>query len=183
MQLFLRKSFFSGSVLLALYLLSFDALAARDGTIGETSTGEISIRLQINQGIQISNLQDISIDVSNQVNKAIEVKQQCCVSASESGRFSIAATPDQTGQAFFSLSSANQETIQYQLYFKGDLNAGVGDQLQPNVSSKQYPLSRNGPNCNGQNNAEIALKIPAEQINQASNPVYNGFLNLTVAIE
>ena len=154
MQLFFKKSFFSSSFLLALYLLSVNVLAARDGEIGETSSGEISIRLQINQGIQISNLQDINIDISNQANKDIEVKQQFCVSANESGRFSIAATPDQTGQAFFSLSSANQETIQYQLYFKGDLNAGTGDQLQPNVSSKQYPLSRNGPNCNGQNNAK-----------------------------
>ena len=52
------------------------AQASFDGRVGATSTGEILIRLVIKQGIQISNLQDIEINVDTSVSSDVVVSQR-----------------------------------------------------------------------------------------------------------
>ena len=164
-------------------LLAPFSFSARDGGVGATSTGEIAIRLELNQGIQISNLQDIQINVSNQAEEDIVISQRFCVRANQEGRYTITAVSDASGSQPFSLYSRDQDQINFELYFRGNLSLDVADRLYPNVSSREYNLEKTGINCNGQNNAELSLRMPADQINNASSNEYDGFLNLTVAIE
>ena len=157
--------------------------SARDGQAGATSTGEIAIRLELNQGIQISNLQDIQINISNLTEEDVIIKQRFCVSANQAGRYTIEAVGEGGGSQPFSLYSPDQDAISFELYFRGNLSHAVADRLYPKVSSREYNLEQSGLNCNGQNNAELSLRIPANQINNAIGSEYDGFLNLTVAIE
>jgi len=159
------------------------SFSARDGRVGATSTGEIAIRLELNQGIQISNLQDIQINISNLTEEDVIIKQRFCVSANQTGRYTIEAVGEGGGSQPFSLYSPDQDEINFELYFRGNLSHAVADRLYPRVSSREYNLEQSGLNCNGQNNAELSLRIPASQINNASGNEYDGFLNLTVAIE
>ena len=165
------------------FLLVPAGFAARDGQVGATSTGEILIRLELNQGIQISSLQDIQINISNQVEEDIIIRQRFCVRANQEGRYTITATGDRGGSQSFSLYSRDQDEINFELYFRGNLSLDVADRLYPNVLSREYSLHRTGVNCNGENNAELSLHIPASEVNRASSNEYDGFLNLTVAIE
>jgi hypothetical protein len=193
----------------ALILLSLVAppvtIAAVDGQIGESSTGRVVIRLDLIQGIQISNLQDIEISVSGQatefaslgdeieeglpssqvkfVGGDIVSRHRFCVRGNTGGNYTITAFSDRAGSAPFSLFSANNDEIDFEIYFRGDLSKQVGDRLMPNIASRQYSLENKGANCDGQNNAEMSLVFPASEINQASDREYSGFLNLTVAIE
>lgn len=163
--------------------ISYESMASRDGRVGATSTGEIHIRLEINQGIQVSNLEDIEITVDTLTSSDVNVSKRFCVRGNTEGLYSMTAFSDRGGSRPFSISSAAQDEIDFKLYFRSDLSRSVGDQLQPNVPSRLYQLNNDGVNCNGQDNAEISLVIPAAQINQARDSEYRGFLNLTVAIE
>ena len=58
------------------------AIAAVDGQIGDTSSGRVVIRLDLNQGIQIANLQDIEISVSGQATEDVVTSHRFCVRAS-----------------------------------------------------------------------------------------------------
>ena len=158
-------------------------MAAVDGEIGDTSTGRILIRLELNQGIQISNLQDIEISIDGETSSDVISRHRFCVRGNTGGNFTITAFSDRAGSSPFTLSSTNQNEIGFEIYFRGSLSDQVGDRLLPNIASRQYTLENKGVNCDGQNNAELNLVFPASQINQASDKEYSGFLNLTVAIE
>ncbi len=179
--------------------------AAVDGQVGETSTGRVVIRLDLNQGIQISNLQDIEISVSGQTTEYASIgedfeeglpspqvkvvggdivsRHRFCIRGNTGGNYTITAFSDRAGSAPFTLFSANNNQINFEIYFRGDLSRQVGDQLFPNVASRQYTLENRGANCEGQNNAEMSIVFPASEISQARDNEYSGFLNLTVAIE
>jgi hypothetical protein len=159
------------------------AIAAVDGQIGDTSSGRVVIRLNLIQGIQISNLQDIEISVSGETTEDLVSRHRFCVRGNTGGNYTITAFSDRAGSAPFTLSSDNQSEIGFEVYFRGDLSKQVGDRLLPNIASRQYTLDNKGINCDGQNNAEMNLVFPASQINQAGDKEYSGFLNLTVAIE
>jgi hypothetical protein len=158
-------------------------IAAVDGQIGDTSTGRVLLRLVLNQGIQISNLQDIEISVDGETREDVVSRHRFCVRGNTGGNYTITAFADRAGSSPFTLSSANQNEIGFEIYFRGDLSNQVGDRLLPNIASRQYTLENRGINCDGQNNAEINLVFPAYEINQAHDKEYSGFLNLTVAIE
>jgi hypothetical protein len=181
------------------------AIAALDGQVGDTSSGRVVIRLNLVQGIQISNLRDIEISVSGPTTELASIgdeydegwssnqvkfvggdivsRHQFCVRGNTGGLYTITAFSDRAGSAPFTLFSAEQNQINFEIHFRGDLSKQVGDRLQPNIASRQFSLENRGANCNGQNNAEISLVFPASEINQASDKEYSGFLNLTVAIE
>jgi len=158
-------------------------IAAVDGQIGDTSSGRVIIRLELIQGIQISNLQDIEISVSGEISEDVVTHHRFCVRGNTGGNYTITAFSDRAGSAPFTLSSANQSEIDFEIFFRGNLSEQVGDRLLPNIASRQYSLENKGLNCDGRNNAEISLVFPASEINQASDKEYSGFLNLTVAIE
>ena len=180
-------------------------IAAVDGQIGDTSSGRVVIRLDLIQGIQISNLQDIEISVNGPTTELVSIgdesdeswlssqvdlvggdlvsRHQFCVRGNTGGNYTITAFSDRAGSAPFTLFSDNQNEIDFEIYFRGNLSKHVGDRLLPNIASRQYSLENKGANCDGQNNAEMSLVFPASEINQASDKEYSGFLNLTVAIE
>ena len=170
---------------LMVLLVFFTSLghASFDGRVGPVSTGEILIRLVIKQGIQISNLDDIVISINSPARSDVTVTQRFCISSNTDGLYSITGFSDRGGSLPYSISSASGDQIDFKLYFHSNLANTIGDELIPNVPSPRYPLEQNGVNCNGQNNAEIALTIPSTEINQATDQEYRGFLNLTVAIE
>jgi hypothetical protein len=158
-------------------------IAAVDGQIGDTSSGRVAIRLVLIQGIQISNLQDIEISVSGQTTEDVVTRHRFCVRGNTGGNYTITAFGDRLGSAPFTLASTNQNEIDFEIFFRGDLSKQVGDRLLPNIASRQYSLDNRGANCDGENNAEMNLFFPASELNQASDREYSGFLNLTIAIE
>ena len=186
-------------------IVGLPAIAAVDGQIGDTSTGRVVIRLDLTQGIQISNLRDIEISISGQATEVssasdtfdenwlsdsaaglggdIVSRHRFCVRGNTGGNYTITAFSDRAGSGPFKLFSENNHEIDFEVYFRGNLSRQVGDRLLPNIASRHFPLENKGANFNGQNNAEMSLIFPASQIYQAREREYSGFLNLTVAIE
>jgi hypothetical protein len=176
-----KKLLFSLSFLFGLF--ASNSMASQDGQLGPRSTGEIHIRLVINQGIQISNLEDIEILIDTLTRSDVVVTKRFCVRGNTEGLYTMTDFSDRGGSSPFSMSSNSEDEIDFQLYFRSDLSKSIGDEMKPNVPSRLYQLNNNGVNCNGQDNSELRLIIPAAQINQARDHEYRGFLNMTVAIE
>lgn len=167
-----------------LALAGSHTFAATDGQVGTTSRGQIVIRLVINQGIQVSNLQDIELLVDNSsVGKDLVARQRFCIRGNTNSQYTLVAEGEFAGGEPFALRSRNNDALAYQLYFTGNLASNVLDPLAPGVPSRAFETQKSGVNCDGQNNAEIMLVIPSANLKQANGNDYSGFLNLTVAIE
>lgn len=158
--------------------------AATDGRVGATSTGQIFIRLQFNQSVQVDNLKDIELVVDDSMlTDGITTTQVFCVRGSQSGYYRLVAASDRGGAMPFSLRGDNEENVAYSLYFNGRLASNVLEPMHPGVPSQNYPVQSNGVACNGQDNAEIAIYIPANELRNRNSQVFSGYLNLTVAVE
>lgn len=168
----------------ALIMASSSINAATDGRPGLSSTGQIFIRLEFNQSVQVSNLKDIELVVDgNMLNDGIESTQLFCIRGSKSGYYRMVANSDRGGATPFSLTGNGGEQVGFQLFFNGNLASNVLEPLQPAVPSQNYSVKSNGVNCNGEDNAEIAITIPATELQNKNDQIFTGYLSLTVSVE
>lgn len=158
--------------------------AATDGRPGLHSSGQIFIRLQFNQNVQVSKLQDIELVVDDDMlSNGIETIQEFCVRGSRNGYYRLVAHSDRGGSMPFSLHGDSGENVNFNLYFNGDLRSNVLEPMTPGVPSNNYRVQSNGVNCNGEDNAAIAIQIPPHELRDKTGQEFSGYLNLTVAIE
>jgi hypothetical protein len=165
-------------------LLPLSGHAATDGRPGLHSTGQIFIRLQFFQSVQVSNLKDIELEVDDDMlRNGIETTQEFCIRGSKNGYYRLVANSDRGGSTPFSLHGDSGENVNFSLYFNGDMRSNVLEPMTPGIPSQNYQVQSNGVDCNGEDNAAIAIQIPAEQLRDKSDQIFSGYLNLTVAIE
>jgi hypothetical protein len=169
--------------------------AAQDGQPGLTSTGNVVVSININRGItvtaepgtvadpQVANLADIEIDVAGIADDDIVRKQRICVAGKRGERYTLTALSHLGGGSPFTVSNQDDDQIEFEVYFTGDLTRPVGEPLNPAVPSQSYPVRSAGLNCNGQVNAELTVVVPAAEVRTAPPGQYSGFLTLHVAIE
>ncbi len=158
--------------------------AATDGRPGFHSTGQIFIRLQFFQSVQVSNLKDIELEVDDDMlSNGIETTQEFCIRGSKNGYYRLVANSDRGGSTAFALYGDSGESVKFDLYFNGDLRSNVLEPMTPGIPSRNYQVQSNGVQCNGEDNAAIAIQIPAEQLRDKNDQIFSGYLNLTVAIE
>lgn len=170
--------------LLFAMILPLAGNSATDGRPGLHSSGQIFIRLQFNQGVQVSNLRDIELVIDDDMlMNGIETVQEFCVRGSGSGYYRLVAHSDQGGSTPFSLHGNRGENVNFNLYFNGDLRSNLLEPMTPGIPSKNYQVQSNGVNCHGQDNAAIAIQIPSHQLRARTAREFSGYLNLTVAIE
>lgn len=168
----------------ALLGLATAAQGATDGALGRQSTGDILVRLKIDQGIQITRLSDIHLRVHMASAQSHAVfSQRFCVRSNLDAFYRLTAFSDQGGASPFTLTSPTGDALRYWLAFTGDLDTDVLAQLEPDVPSQAYRVRASGVDCDGEPNAEIRLTIPASELLRARDSEYAGFLQLSVAIE
>lgn len=164
-------------------LFCMPALAATNGEVGTQSTGRVLIQLTIKQSVQITNLEDIEIVVDEDTGHDVVASRPFCVRGNKGGQYSLMASNSQGGSSEFALTSMTNDTVDFELYFSGELGDQVGDRLLPNDPSPTYTITNSDPNCDGDDNAELRLVIPSSNINNALDEEYRGSLYLTVATE
>ena len=168
----------------ALLSLASATEAATDGALARRSTGDIVVRLKIDQGIQITRLRDIHLRVHLASAQSSAVyAQRFCVRSNFDAFYRLTAFSDGGGSAPFTLTSPGGDTLRYWLTFTGRLDSDVLAQLEPAVPSPAYPVRASGIECDGEPNAQFKLTIPASELLRARDSEYAGFLQLSVAIE
>ena len=164
-------------------LLAWTCTAAIQGEqSAESSTAVTTISLTIGANIQISNVDDISLQVNDR-NEDVRYEERVCVRGNIGSRYSVTAASQDGSQNPFQLRTAIGETITYDLYFRGDLSQTNTDQLFPGQPSPFYQMETQVQNCDGDDTAAFTVLFKADDLRRAAPGVYSGFLTLTVAAE
>lgn len=161
---------------------SLSSFAAQDGEIGFESTGSIFINLTIEQGVQITGLEDWDITVSRENNGSNrEFTKDFCVRGTIGSRISVTAWTDTTAGNNFALTSSNNEALPFSLEFNPAIAIGQYEELTPNNASSVYTINDEN-NCNAGNTSEIKIVFEEEDILSAENLEFGGDLYITIEL-
>ena len=159
------------------------ANAAIQGERGdESSTAVTTISLNIGANIQISNVDDIVLQVNNR-DQDVQYEERICIRGNVGSRYSVTAASQDGSQNPFQLRTSVGETIGYQVYFRGDLGQANTDQLFPGQPSPYYEMQTQVQNCDGDDTAAFSVFFKSNDLQIAKPGIYSGFLTLTVAAE
>jgi len=180
----MERSAHFGYMLLGLALFTcVGAQAVIQGEPGEKeSTAVTTITLNIEPSIQISNVSDIELDVTDR-NQDIRHEERVCVRGNIGSRYSVIADGKDGSAQPFSLNTNSGDTIAFDVYFRGDLSDPVGDQLNPGERSPFYDMQSSAQECGGDDTASFIVVFKSEDLLPAEPGVYSGYLTLTVAAE
>lgn len=157
--------------------------AAIQGQPGETeSTAVTTITLAIEPNIRISNVGDITLDVTDRSQDVI-FEEPICVRGNLGSRYSVIAASQDGSQNPFVLDTEAGDRIEYEVYFRGDLANANSDQLFPGQHSPFYPMMNNHQDCDGNDTAAFQIIFRSEQLLPAAPGIYSGFLTVTVSAE
>ncbi len=168
---------------LAIALAAPCSQAALQGELGsESSSAVTTILLNIEPNIQITNVSDISLDVTNR-NEDVQFEERVCIRGNVGSRYSVTAAGQNGSQTPFQLRTDTGETIAYEVYFRGDLSQNTTDQLQPGQSSPFYSMNTEVQDCAGDDTAAFTVLFKSSDLLPAAPGTYSGYLTLTVAAE
>ncbi|MGI1678245.1 MAG: hypothetical protein K6L75_05915 [Cellvibrionaceae bacterium] len=159
------------------------AIAALQGEAGALkSTAVTTIRLSIQPNIQISNVSDIELEVADR-SQDVVFEEGICVRGNTSSRYNVTAAGQDGNSQPFSLVTPTGDTVNYEIYFRGDLTQSNKDPLLPGEASPFYPMPIAATDCDGDNTAAFTVIFRSSDLLPAEPGIYSGFLTLTVAAE
>lgn len=163
-------------------LASMQIFAAENGTLGEESSGYVSISLKIEQGVQITNLENWDLTVSrNEAGSDYQFVRDFCVQGTIGSRISVSAHTSIIVGNRFALSSEDNEAMPFVLEFNPRIASGEFEEVAPNNGSSVYSISSFN-DCNAGNNSEIRIVFEEEDIMSATSFEFAGDLFLTVEL-
>ena len=138
----------------------------------ESSTAVTTISLNIAPSIQISNVSDITLNVSNR-NEDARFEEQVCIRGNLGSRYSVTAASQDGSQNPFELQTTTGDSIGYQVYFRGDLGQVNTDQLFPGQASPYYSMQTQVQDCSGEDTAAFYRVYQKDGVNQTALVLLN----------
>jgi|SaaInlV_100m_DNA_5_1039725.scaffolds.fasta_scaffold10551_1 hypothetical protein len=168
--------------LVACACISAYSLAAQDGELGFESTGSVFVSLRIEQGVQITDLEDWDLTVSrDNVGSDYEFVKDFCVRGTVGSRIAVTAWTDTVVGNQFALSSDDNEAMPFSLEFNPEIASGQFEEISPNDGSSVYSITSYN-NCSTGNNSEIRIVFDEEDIMSATSLEFAGDLFITVEL-
>jgi hypothetical protein len=163
-------------------ILSAPAFAAQDGELGFESTGSIFVTLKIEQGVQITDLEnwDLTVSRDNTGSDHVFVKD-FCVRGTMGSRIAVTAWTNTIVGNKFALTSADNEPLAFQLEFNPEIATGQYEEISPISGSSIYTIESFN-NCSAGNNSEIRIVFDEEDIMSAESLEFAGDLFITVEL-
>jgi len=158
-------------------------LGAIQGERGdESSTAVTTISLNIGANIQISNVDDINLQVNNR-DEDVLYEERVCIRGNVGSRYSVTAASQDGNANPFQLRTETDDVIAYEVYFRGDLGQSNTDQLNPGQPSPYYEMSTQVQNCDGDDTAAFSVFFRSAEFQIAAPGIYYWFVTFTVAAE
>jgi hypothetical protein len=178
-----RWGFHAGWLGAALFLLAQGsaANAARQGEIGATSTGSITISVSVAPRARISGLQDIEFGPTDPATGARRAQTLCVWSNSPAGSYSLTAAGSGPGGAF-ELSSGRR-TVNYSVEWATSAGQTAGRSLSGGATRTNLQATATGADCaEGAGSASLAVALSPTQLAAAEpGSAYSGALTLIVS--
>lgn len=160
------------------------SMAATQGELGPESSAVNRITLIIHPSLQITNVDDITINVSERDQDALHT-EEVCVRGNSGASYSVLAHTGGAGagESEFLLRNQDQQGLGFEVRYRANLSAATGEVLRPNTRSRLLPSAQTDAACEGGNSAAFDLRFSANQLSTANPGVYTGLLTLTVVTE
>ena len=160
-------------------LAAHSAHAATQGVLGPTSTGDLTITLTVDDLVQISDLDDITLATYGSV--SLTGGDDVCV-YSNSGSYDITATGDggDTGTAF-ELTGSGPDSVPYSVEWATSSGAPSGRAMASGTALTGLTGDFTTPDCSASTNARVIISVDNTDLGAAAPDIYSGVLTFMVA--
>ena len=160
-------------------LISTSAMAATDGTMGATSTGQIDLDLQVLDSVEITALDDVDFGTYGGTDTGdINAGDAYCVFVNGGDNYTITPT---SSNGSFAFDGVLGDSINYTVKLAGAATgAASAAAVGYNAASGTFSGS-SARDCSSANNASVDISIAESDIRAASTDTYSDTLILTVS--
>ncbi len=172
-----KSTLFTAIVLTS--VLSPAVMAAENGELGATSTGQIELDLEVTDSVEITALNDIDFGSYGGGDTGdINAGDAFCIYVNGGDDYTV--TPTSANGSFVLLGSNFADEIEYEVKIAGSATgAETADGVDYNSSSATFQGSFYR-DCNSTNNASLDISIAEQQIREATTDTYSDTLILLV---
>jgi len=172
-------------------LVTTQAFAAQDGTLGATSEGTSTLTLSVSDMVKISGIADLSAALTGGAATAVSADDAVCVYNNDldaPGMYRIKAygqynSTGGAGTDFYVRSTAgtNTYTIPYHVYWNTATGSSTANELLANTAeTDQANANTTSESCGGGNNANFMAVFLRSDILAKPSGTYGGQLYLVV---
>jgi len=156
--------------------------AAEDGEIGTSSSGQLTIRLFIDEGVQIANLNDVVVETArDSVSGNLVMAEEFCIKGTVGSQFQIASSTNVLDRSQFALVGDQGDALNYRVIFNAAFSGSTNEQLQPNVPSQAYTVDQ-FYDCASENNVSIDVIFEEVDLLSSLSIEYIGILFIAVQL-
>jgi spore coat protein U-like protein len=165
--------------LLTFTLLHSVLIAATDGTVGTSSTGDLDISMTKGDEVRISNLSNINFG-SNNNTPAGQTLDVCIYSST--GSYDITATSSNGNGTTFRLANGGASSfIEYDVQWNNTASGNNGTDLNNAVTSGVFTGANTTQNdCGGGVNSRLFVDVVNSSFNAAPSDNYTDTLTLVI---
>lgn len=155
-------------------------LAASQGILDSTSTGNVDVQLVIPDLVRISELADIDLGTYDGTTDGNLIgNTPACIFRNGAGNYSVTATVD--GKASFILTSAGADTIAFAAYWNDELgNVDEAALTHGDALAAQSGTNTTATDCGGTNNANFKVQIAESAIEVKPKGTYEATVVLVI---
>ncbi len=178
----ISRSKLLGALVACLALLGERAEAATQGTLGETSTGSITITVSVAKLAQISGLSDVTLSAVDPASTATNAQSVCVWSNTATKGYSITASGSGPGSSF-ALTNGSM-TAPYSVAWSVSSGQTSGTSLSPGAALTGLTSTATEPSCSSDPATTSSLIVTvgaADLQNMQAETSYSGTLNLLVS--
>lgn len=172
------KLFKQSAFALSISTCAITAVALENGELGESSSVSIVLSLSVLPIIQIGNVNDIRLDITDRSVDS-DYTEAVCVKGNAGDKYSVTATGSSAESGNFSLQSNAGGRLNYQVSFSGSNSASPGE-LAPGVPTPHFDLPSLGSDCNGVS-ASLTVSFKSADLLSVEPGLYTGHLTLVVS--
>jgi hypothetical protein len=163
--------------------MAVPAFAAHDGTLGATSSGDVTITASVAARARITNLTDVTFSSLDPSVAAANNQNVCVWSNTTNKSYKVTATGDGSSSAF-TLSNGSG-TVPYTVEWAGSTGQTSGTQLTANSASTTFTSGAANQTCSSAplTTASLIVKIGTSDLltMTAGGSNYTGLLTLSIA--
>jgi len=157
------------------------AFAATQGTLGATSTGNVTITASVPSRAQLTNLRDVGFTLVDPASNASDAQNVCVWSNTATKGYTIRATGNGTASAFTLTNGTG--TVPYTVEWNATSGQTSGTALVTNVASATVTSTAVNPTCTSAptTTASLIVKIAStDLLTMSAGTSYSGVLTLLV---